>query len=65
MMINDLLAKDNLQLIDIQGGFGPVESSVVAVIYMLFREVQIGRNKLNHAEFPELNKLEKDLENSK
>ena len=65
MMINDLLAKDNLQLIDIQGGSGPVESSVVAVIYMLLREVQIGRNKLNHAEFPELNKLEKDLENSK
>jgi hypothetical protein len=38
MMINDLLAKGNLQLIDIQAQ-GPVESSIIAIIYILLREL--------------------------
>ena len=62
--INDLLNKGNHQLIDIQGN-GPVEASVIAVLYTLIREVQAMSNKLNRGEFPELAKLEKELESSR
>ncbi len=62
--INELLAKGNFQLIDLQGS-GPVEASVIAVLYTLIREVQILTNKLNHSDIPEMAKLEKELENSR
>ena len=55
-----MVQKAGFGLLDIHPEIGPREESLIGIMYMMLREVQILRSKLQNGDHPEIGRLEKE-----
>ena len=58
--VNEMLQKAGLGQLDIHPEIGPREESLIGIMYMMLREVQILRSKVQNGDHPEIGRLEKE-----
>ena len=55
-----MLQKAGFAQLDIHPEIGPREESLIGIMYMMLREVQILRSKVQNGDHPEIGRLEKE-----
>ena len=58
--INDMVQKAGFTMLDIHPVIGPREESLIGSMYMMLREIQTLRSKIQNGDHPELARIEKE-----
>jgi len=58
--VNDMVQKAGFGVLDIHPEIGPREEGLIGIMYMMLREVQMLRSKVQNGDHPEIGRLDKE-----